>query len=37
VYYAPDELATALRRAGFEDVEVTTTGRVFLTVSARAT
>ena len=36
VYYAPDELTAALRRAGFEDVEVTTTGRFFLTVAARA-
>jgi len=36
VYYAPDELAAALGRAGFEDVEVTTTGRFFLLVSARA-
>jgi len=36
VYYAPDELIAALRGAGFEDVEVTTTGRFFLTVSARA-
>jgi SAM-dependent methyltransferase len=36
VYYTPDELAAALARAGFEDVEVTTTGRFFLTVSARA-
>jgi demethylmenaquinone methyltransferase/2-methoxy-6-polyprenyl-1,4-benzoquinol methylase len=37
VYYAPDELAAALRRAGFDDIEVTTTGRFFLAVSARAT
>jgi SAM-dependent methyltransferase len=36
VYYSPDELAVALRHAGFADVEVTTTGRFFLTVSARA-
>jgi demethylmenaquinone methyltransferase/2-methoxy-6-polyprenyl-1,4-benzoquinol methylase len=36
VYYAPDELAAALAQAGFEDVEVTTTGRFFLMVSARA-
>ena len=36
VYYSPDELAAALGEAGFEDVEVTTTGRFFLTVSARA-
>jgi len=35
VYYSPDELTAALGRAGFEDVEVTTTGRFFLTVSAR--
>ncbi len=36
VYYAPHELIAALGRAGFEDVEATTTGRFFLTVSARA-
>ena len=36
VYYAPDELAAALAHAGFEDLEVTTTGRFFLMVSARA-
>jgi SAM-dependent methyltransferase len=36
VYYAGDELAAALQQAGFADVEVTTTGRFFLTVSARA-
>ncbi len=36
VYYAPDELAEALARAGFEDVEVVTTGRFFLTASSRA-
>jgi demethylmenaquinone methyltransferase/2-methoxy-6-polyprenyl-1,4-benzoquinol methylase len=30
VFYAPDELAAALRAAGFQDVEVTTTGRFFL-------
>jgi demethylmenaquinone methyltransferase/2-methoxy-6-polyprenyl-1,4-benzoquinol methylase len=36
VYYAPDELIAALRGAGFEAVEVATTGRFFLTVSARA-
>jgi len=37
VYYAPDELAAALARAGFADVEVTTTGRFFLLLLARAT
>jgi demethylmenaquinone methyltransferase/2-methoxy-6-polyprenyl-1,4-benzoquinol methylase len=36
VLYAPDELAVALGHAGFEDVDVTTTGRFFLLVSARA-
>jgi SAM-dependent methyltransferase len=36
VFYAPDELAEALQRTGFEDVEVTTTGRFFILVSARA-
>ena len=36
VYYTPVELAAALGQAGFVDVEVTTTGRFFLTVSARA-
>ena len=36
VYYAPDELAAALAEAGFEDIEVTTTGRFFLLASARA-
>ncbi len=36
VFYTPDELASALRKAGFEDVEVTTTGRFFLTATARA-
>ena len=36
VYYAPDELAEALTTAGFDDVEITTTGRFFLLGSARA-
>jgi demethylmenaquinone methyltransferase/2-methoxy-6-polyprenyl-1,4-benzoquinol methylase len=36
VFYTPDELADALGQAGFKDVEATTTGRFFLTVSARA-
>lgn len=36
VYYTPDELAAALRRAGFDDAGVTTTGRFFLLASARA-
>ena len=36
VYYSAEELAIALAAAGFEDVEVTPTGRFFLTVSARA-
>ena len=36
VYYTADELAVALTRAGFEDVEVTTSGRFFLMASARA-
>ena len=36
VFYESDELATALGQAGFEDVEVATTGRFFLTASARA-
>ena len=30
VYYTPDELLDALRRAGFDDPQVTTTGRFFL-------
>ena len=30
VYYPPAELEAALRAAGFEAVEVTTTGRFFL-------
>jgi hypothetical protein len=36
VYYEPAELETALARAGFDDATVTTTGRFFLTGSARA-
>jgi demethylmenaquinone methyltransferase/2-methoxy-6-polyprenyl-1,4-benzoquinol methylase len=36
VYYRPDELRAALLRAGFADVEVTTTGRFFLLVRALA-
>lgn len=36
VFYAPDELAVALRTAGFDDADVTTTGRFFLLGSARA-
>jgi SAM-dependent methyltransferase len=36
VYYAADELAGALRSAGFGDVEVTTTGRFFVLGSGRA-
>ncbi|MEO8572221.1 MAG: class I SAM-dependent methyltransferase [Chloroflexota bacterium] len=36
VYYEPVELEAALRRAGFADARVTTTGRFFLTGSARA-
>lgn len=36
VYYEPAELVAALRAAGFDDVSVTTTGRFFLTGSARA-
>ncbi len=35
VFYEPVELATDLRAAGFEDIEVTTTGRFFLLGSAR--
>lgn len=35
VYYAPDELRTALEAAGFDDIEITTTGRFFLLGSAR--
>ena len=36
VYYEPAELEAALARAGFEVAAVTTTGRFFLTGSARA-
>ena len=36
VYYAPDELAAALAAAGFQDVEVTTTGRFFVLGTAVA-
>jgi SAM-dependent methyltransferase len=36
VYYEPAELEGALARAGFDDANVTTTGRFFLTGSARA-
>jgi SAM-dependent methyltransferase len=36
VFYAPDELAEALMMAGFEGVEITTTGRFFLLGSGRA-
>jgi ubiquinone/menaquinone biosynthesis C-methylase UbiE len=36
VYYEPAELEQALVRAGFEEAHVTTTGRFFLTGSARA-
>ena len=36
VYYAPQDLAAALARAGFTDVDVTTTGRFFVHGSARA-
>jgi demethylmenaquinone methyltransferase/2-methoxy-6-polyprenyl-1,4-benzoquinol methylase len=36
VYYEPAELEAALARAGFDDASVTTTGRFFLTGSARA-
>ena len=36
VYYRPDELAGALTRAGFTEVEITTTGRFFVLGSARA-
>lgn len=35
VHYRPEELATVLHRAGFTDVEVTTTGRFFVLGSAR--
>ena len=36
VFHEPDDLAAALAEAGFEEVEATTTGRFFLTVTARA-
>jgi demethylmenaquinone methyltransferase/2-methoxy-6-polyprenyl-1,4-benzoquinol methylase len=36
VYYEPDELATELAQAGFEEVEVTTTSRFFILGRARA-
>jgi len=36
VYYTPAEMADALRRAGFRDAEVATTGRFFLTGAAIA-
>ena len=36
VYYEPEALEAALRRAGFEGERVTTTGRFFLTGWARA-
>jgi demethylmenaquinone methyltransferase/2-methoxy-6-polyprenyl-1,4-benzoquinol methylase len=36
VFYAPAELAAALAAAGFEDVDVSTTGRFFVVGSARA-
>src|SRR4029078_2398446 len=36
VYYEPAALEAALRRAGFDDARVTTTGRFFLTGVARA-
>jgi SAM-dependent methyltransferase len=36
VYYEADELAAALEHAGFDEVQVTKTGRFFLTASARA-
>ena len=36
VYYEPAELESALSRAGFDEVRVTTTGRFFLTGVARA-
>ena len=34
VYYAPEDLAATLGAAGFDEVEVTTTGRFFVMVSA---
>ena len=36
VFYAPDELTSALSAAGFEAVEITTTGRFFVLGTARA-
>jgi ubiquinone/menaquinone biosynthesis C-methylase UbiE len=36
VFYTPDELAVALRAAGFTDVDITATGRFFLLGTARA-
>jgi SAM-dependent methyltransferase len=36
VFYAPGELASALDAAGFDDIELTSTGRFFLLGSARA-
>jgi SAM-dependent methyltransferase len=36
VFHAPDELRAALRRTGFGDAEVTTTGRFFLLGTATA-
>lgn len=35
VFYTPDELTAALRAAGFEAVEITTTGRFFVLGTAR--
>jgi SAM-dependent methyltransferase len=37
VYYTPDQLQAALAAAGFDDIEITTTGRFFLLGSARRT
>lgn len=37
VFYTPGELAAALSDAGFEEAQVTTTGRFFLLGTARAT
>ena len=36
VFHAPDQLAGALATAGFDGIEITTTGRFFLLGSARA-
>ena len=36
VFYTPDDLAAAVRSAGFDDVDVTTTGRFFVLGSGRA-